>query len=106
MNIHACLILILSGLLVQTASANSMRCSTSLVQTGDTKADVIHKCGEPVFTDNYCEPITMIGHPNTTIVVPCEEVDLWTYHPGTGQFIQHLYFKRGKLQSIKSGRRL
>lgn len=88
-------------------AADSIRCNNMLVQRGDTKADVIDKCGEPVFIDSYCEPPTFVGGPpDSTIIVPCEDVDLWTYHPGTGQFIQHLYFKRGKLQAIKSGRRL
>ena len=94
------------ALLAQAATADSMRCGNSLIQTGETKADVIDKCGEPFFTDNYCEPITVIGQAHTTVIIPCEEVDLWTYHPGSGQFVQHLYFKRGKLQSIKNGRRL
>ncbi|HTF86057.1 MAG TPA: DUF2845 domain-containing protein [Cellvibrio sp.] len=106
MKICAYLALLLGGLYLQPALADSMRCSNSLIQTGDTKADVIDRCGEPVFTDSYCEPITIVGQANTTIIVPCEEVDLWTYHPGSGQFIQHLYFKRGKLQAIKNGRRL
>lgn len=100
------LVMIIASLLVQTVSADAMRCSNSLVQTGETKADVIDKCGEPVFTDSYCEPIAVVGQANTTVIIPCEEVDLWTYHPGSGQFVQHLYFKRGKLQAIKNGRRL
>lgn len=106
MKICAFLALLISGLYLQPVQADSMRCYTSLVQTGATKADVLDRCGEPAFTDSYCEPITIIGQANTTIIVPCEEVDLWTYHPGAGRFVQHLYFKRGKLQSIKKGRRM
>lgn len=97
--------------------AESLRCKTKLAHIGDTKADVLDKCGDPVMTDSFCQPIAIAAQPqgvqngnnniqNNTVISTCENIDIWTYNPGSGKFMTHLYFSRGELQSIRYGDRV
>lgn len=98
------------------SNAESLRCKTKLAKLGDTKADVLAKCGDPIMTDSFCQPIAIAAQPqgvqngdnnvqNNTVISTCENIDIWTYNPGSGKFMTHLYFSRGELQSIRYGDR-
>ena len=97
--------------------AESLRCKTKLAHIGDTKAEVLDKCGNPTITDNFCRPVATTAQPqgiqngnnnvqNNIAIVACENVDIWTYSPGKGKFMAHLYFAQGQLQSIRYGDRV
>lgn len=97
--------------------AESLRCKTKLTHIGDTKAEVLDKCGSPIMTDNFCQPVATTTQPqgiqngdnnvqNNIAIATCENVDIWTYNPGKGKFLTHLYFARGQLQSIRYGDRV
>jgi hypothetical protein len=94
------------------AAAQSFRCKSDLVNSGDSRATVLLKCGEPVVKDTFCKPVQPQSFPGaasgSTVVnvVPCESVDEWTYNPGYGQFMTTLRFEGGKLVSIKYGDRV
>ncbi len=95
------------------AHAASLRCKGDLAQIGDSKGSVLMKCGEPVYTDSFCEPIAQHrtsrnsgGKGSTVNVDQCESVDEWTYNPGYGQFFTTLRFERGALKTIKYGERV
>lgn len=99
------------------SNAESLRCKTKLAKIGDTKADVIQKCGDPIMTDSFCQPIAIAAQPqgvqngnnnvqNNTVISTCENIEIWTYNPGTGKFMTHLYFSRGELRSIHYGDRV
>lgn len=103
--------------LPSTSFADSLRCKTKLVQIGDTKSEILDKCGDPVMTDNFCQSIAANTPPqgvqigdnnvqNNITIATCENIDIWTYSPGKGKFITHLYFARGQLQSIRYGDRV
>lgn len=114
-NLMAC-IAILLALIANTSSAESLRCGSKLANIGDTKADIIEKCGEPAMTDSYCEAVAVnqaqgIQNGNNNIqnnitINTCENVDIWTYNPGSGKFMAHLYFSRGQLMVIRYGSRV
>lgn len=87
------------------AGAQSLRCQDRLVQTGDSKAAVIGKCGQPVQQDSYCKPVEPSATP-APVVVPCETVDEWTYNPGSGKFLVRLRFEQGVLKSMVNGERV
>jgi hypothetical protein len=109
-----------TAILASTSSvsfAESLRCKTKLAQIGDTKADVLTKCGDPIMTDSYCQPVPVTVQPQgvqngdnnvqyNTAIATCENVEIWTYNPGKGKFMTHLYFARGELQSIRYGDRV
>jgi hypothetical protein len=99
------------ALLPAATAAQSLRCRGDLVSTGDSRADVLLKCGEPVLKDSFCKPVSqpVPGNPTgATIanVVPCENVDEWTYNPGYGQFMTTLRFEGGKVAAITYGDRV
>ncbi len=42
-----------------SSHAESLRCGGQLAHIGETKADILEKCGDPMVTDSYCEPIAV-----------------------------------------------
>ncbi len=112
---HALLLMCTLGFSL-ASNADTFRCERKLASVGDTKADVLEKCGEPQLIDSFCRPIVSgaqletrnsQGDTNTVIAAnsSCENVDIWTYKRGTGHFMAHLYFSQGQLQEIKRGER-
>lgn len=94
------------------AQTHTMRCKNDLAKTGDTKAAVLQKCGEPVHRDAHCKPPEKTApdasRPRgpTVQVTPCEQVEEWTYNPGRGQFMTTLRFESGRLVSLSYGERV
>jgi hypothetical protein len=92
------------------AQTQTMRCRNDLAQSGDSKAAVLQKCGEPVAKDSFCKPVERPVDPVTQRPVPgpsvCEAVDEWTYNPGSGQFLTIVRFESGVLRSIRYGDRV
>ncbi|MES2676643.1 MAG: DUF2845 domain-containing protein [Pseudomonadota bacterium] len=91
------------------ANAESLRCKGDIVDIGDTKAEVIVKCGQPELIDSYCEKSAKKirqSDGTLTLVESCENVDVWTYNPGKGQFWTNLYFAEGELREMRYGDRV
>jgi hypothetical protein len=94
--INAALAALCLATLSSAPLAQELRCRNDHASKGDTKAAVVMKCGEPVFRDSFCKP----KRPT------CETVDLWTYNPGSGQFLTTLRFESGALVSMQYGDRV
>jgi hypothetical protein len=95
------------------AGAQSLRCNGDLASVGDSKAAVYGKCGAPVMTGAYCKPtLQMIrppaypGGPTVVVNLPCEQVEEWTYNPGSGQFLTTFRFENGQVVGIAYGDRI
>jgi len=91
------------------ASAESLRCNGDIIEVGEAKVEVFRKCGEPSFKDSYCEKIPVRikqTDGNYLLAETCENVDIWTYNPGKGQFWTSLYFSQGKLREMRYGDRV
>jgi hypothetical protein len=69
--------------------AYGFRCGTSLVKVGDTKLEVLEKCGEPTFKE--------------LIKTDGLIVEKWYYDCGPQRFIQILTFSGGSLQKLETG---
>lgn len=69
-----------------------MRCGAALVEEGDYKAQVLLKCGEPLFRERYYRGDALTA---------CEVIDQWTYDLGPGQFLRVLTFEEGRLERIE-----
>jgi hypothetical protein len=88
-------ILFLSGyvllflVLIATSAVSGLRCGTKLVNVGDTKLEVLAKCGEPDLKE--------IIKKNGVIV------EKWHYDCGTREFIRIFTFALGELQVIETG---
>ncbi len=87
-----------------SAHAESLHCNRDIVEINDTKVDVLRKCGEPFLKDTFCEKTAArvrMDNGDYTLVERCENVDIWTYNPGKGQFWTNLYFAEGKLREMR-----
>jgi Protein of unknown function (DUF2845) len=93
------------------AAAQTFKCRNDLVNVGDARSTVLLKCGEPVVKDAFCRPVPApVTRPASGArgvnVVPCENIDEWTYNPGYGQFMTTLRFLEGRLVAIEYGDRV
>jgi hypothetical protein len=116
---------------MSSALADGMRCGTKLVVAGDTKLEVLKKCGEPDFT----ETIKMLktskevnlsnrtgnnltsrhsslssnrhsGQSGITLgTETIEAIEQWSYNRGPTQFIKLLTFRGGRLESVEAAER-
>ena len=122
MNFKALCCIIVTGLLLVALSqepALGFRCGTKVVSIGDTKSEVINKCGEPDHIEvwevergrkrHYKSPPS----PDTThgtsgksysskVHVAVEE---WMYNRGRQKFLRLLRFENGRLTKIEIGNR-
>jgi len=79
-------------------SNDGMRCGSRLVLLGDSKGEVIAKCGRAAYEDErYEERRDQQGR---RYVV---RVDEWMYNLGKGSFLRHLTFEDGWLREIRAG---
>lgn len=111
---------------VSYAQAN-MRCGSKVISVGDSKAEVLLKCGEPLLKEAVAvkEESKRINIPLTsetdngaqdaaTNANPAEvqrkesitkTVDQWTYNQGSGRLLKILTFEGGELVDIATGDR-
>jgi Protein of unknown function (DUF2845) len=88
--------LLLVGLASQ-AQADTLRCGSQLISSGDREFEVQQKCGEPTARN-------LVGYlrsHNRREEVPIEE---WIYGPTSGMY-QYLRFEGGRLVQITSKRK-
>lgn len=93
--------LVAALLFVTHANAEGLRCNNDIVNTGEAKASVLLKCGEPMLKDSYCKSATVNNDGNE-----CEKIESWTYNPGSGKFLTTLKFSEGTIISIEYGARV
>lgn len=83
------MLLILSGTSLSLPPAeplSSLQCTGGVVSVGDSKSDVLTKCGEPKRVQNNGGGIR----------------EQWTYKFSADKKIYYLEFQHGKLESIQS----
>ncbi|EIU1681658.1 DUF2845 domain-containing protein [Pseudomonas aeruginosa] len=93
------LVALLSLLPLAHAQADSLRCGSRLVSTGDSSADVLARCGEPRSRDSlgYRE---LVGEWGKRYEV---EVQEWVYGPWNGM-LYFVRFEGNRLSAIQSRR--
>ena len=112
------------------ALADGLRCGNKLVVTGDTKLEVLKKCGEPDFketikmlktskhvniADSTGSKLTSrhstvsssnTGQSGITLgTETIEAIDQWSYNQGPTQFIKILTFRGGRLETVEAAER-
>ena len=81
--------MVLTGLLLPAAvAATNMRCGQHLIRVGDTKVDVIHRCGEPYFRE-----LISGSHERN--------VEQWYYIPSSTQFQRIVTFRGTRVVDIE-----
>jgi len=105
-------------------SVFALRCGHVLVNIGDTKHDVIEKCGEPESMESHIErrgeenyangsqfngrrqyPRTGINYGQNRYVEVEVVIDEWIYDFGRRRLQQYLRFENGRLKEVKSAGR-
>ncbi len=93
--------------LIIVSNADAFRCDGNLVSTGDTKLQVLNKCGKPTVKDAWTEErisyYSSLPGEEEHKVFATVRVEEWTYNFGPRRFMYILRFSDGKLESIKSG---
>ncbi len=78
------------------------RCGNRIVSLGDTKAEVIIKCGAPVWKDDWTDQI--INDVNTVDELRVSVArERWVYNLGPNSFLRFLSFENGRLTDISMG---
>jgi hypothetical protein len=102
-----------------TGTAVAFRCGTSTIDEGDTKSEVVHKCGEPDYVDSWEEArISKDYHTERNydsrsrsykynrepfLVKEQVKIEVWTYILGPTMFTRYLTFENGILTGITLG---
>lgn len=88
------------ALLLLPAPASALRCGTRLVDVGDSKYDVLHRCGEPAATElRQEELIEEEGSGRRRVITVTEE---WIYNFGPSSFLYVLLFHEDRLVWIET----
>ena len=102
-----------------TGPSFAFRCGTQLVDEGDTKYEVLHKCGDPNYIESWEEERIQSDfglrreydirtgqhywYRAPLLVKEKVKIEEWTYNPGPTEFIRYLRFENGILTNISTG---
>jgi len=77
-------------------------CGDRVISPGDTKADVLIRCGEPFYKTSHQEELRerIDGIGSRTVTVTVEE---WTYNFGPQRFMRIITFRNGTVVDIRTG---
>lgn len=74
------------------------RCDSSAIRVGDSKVDLLAKCGEPALEDTRLE-----RRPDAAGRTTLVKVDVWTYDFGPQRFVQFVTLENGKVVLVERG---
>ena len=97
----------------------ALRCGTRLVSIGDTRFEVLQKCGEPDFVEAWEEELIQrdfgirrqfdsesrryTWYREPFLVKEQVKIEEWTYNLGPTRFVRYLRFENGVLTDIRTG---
>lgn len=100
-------IMMAAALAAGAASADHVNCPSGTVDPGESKVDLLGKCGEPVLREERLE------ERSTFVLDPAQKVseerrvrtvvERWTYDFGPRRFLQFVTLVSGKVVSVKTG---
>jgi len=92
-------------LLFMASEAFALRCGNKLVDIGDRKIEVLEKCGNPLFVENWQEEVIVYRSRVERQIrrISSNYIEEWTYNFGANRFIYFLRFINGRLNRIEQG---
>lgn len=96
MNLRCRVMISVFGLSCLSAQADTMRCGSDLVSTGDRAFEVQRKCGEPTYRD-------VVGYTLGRNDRQESQLEEWVYGPNNGKF-SILRFEGNRLTRIETRR--
>jgi len=93
------------ALLLMPSVSFGFRCGNKLVAIGDTKGEVLAKCGKPdlIAKDEMREVLSSADEDNLQQITSTTRVETWTYDLGPNRFIKILTFEGARLTRIEDG---
>lgn len=102
---HGIIIVLFAALLFVAATVaradNNWSCGSRIVSTGDTKSEVMLKCGEPTWKDTHVSEHYEKYRGN--VIGGSVQTEVWLYNLGPSQLTRMLYFENSKLVRIETG---
>ena len=100
-------VIFLLSVVLSIAPAYALRCGSDLVSVDDRPIEVLHKCGEPDYVEEWVEHKYYRDYyhdhlPLYRDVYGPVKIEEWTYNFGRNSFMQLLHFENGKLKNIRS----
>ncbi|PJG59536.1 DUF2845 domain-containing protein [Aeromonas cavernicola] len=94
-------IVMLLSLMGSPALADAMRCKNALITEGDSTAEMLLKCGQPLLREalNRYEQ-NQYGH-----VITVQYGERWTYYFGKSEFMRFVTVRNGIITEIENGPR-
>jgi hypothetical protein len=92
----------LVALLPPAARGDSLACAGGIVSAGDSKVDLLGKCGRPALEDVRREDSALLrsGGAARRVSAPVER---WTYDFGRNRFVQVVTLVAGKVTAVERG---
>jgi hypothetical protein len=87
--------------LVAASPALALRCGNNIVDVGDSKIEVLAKCGEPALKEEVGEDFTRERDSRESRKAK-RYVEKWTYNFGSTRFIYVLTIRDGRVIDISS----
>lgn len=91
----------------RAANADSLSCAGGYVSEGDSKVDLLARCGEPTLVEARAEERTTSavqpGGQVATSRTLRTTVETWTYNFGSQRFLQYVTLEAGRVVAVKSG---
>ena len=113
MNYLIALLIMLSLVFVAPFPANagaSFRCGGRIIDVGQSRDFVLHKCGQPTNIEERAERLATNfvqrypeNHETYNYIINENQIEVWTYNLGPTQFVRYLTFRNGKLVNMKTG---
>jgi len=90
-------ILLLGGLLMtgQDPAADSYRCGRKIIRNGDSTAELLRRCGQPVFKDRGFETVRVAGS------LQKARVERWYYKKSSRSLGRVVLIYRGRVVGIQ-----
>jgi hypothetical protein len=85
---------------VQSARADILRCGSALIESGDSAAHALEKCGEPTSKTTIDEPVWSRGVNGNVYQSGTTHSEIWRYNFGSRKFPAVLRVKDGIVESI------
>lgn len=86
-------------------NVHAYRCGSQLVEKGDRKIEVLQKCGEPSWVDEWEEVrrLPMSRYYLSRGGLEQVRVEEWTYNFGPQRFLQIYRFENGRVSRMEFG---
>jgi hypothetical protein len=85
------------------ARADSIRCAGGIVATGDSKLDLLGKCGPPALEEGAVAERSTLDVKAGLAQRVAAPIELWTYDLGQNRFVQVVRILKGRIVSIERG---